>query len=217
MGHLHDISCRLRLHRRQHKREGREALEAPSWRFDSMSTAREEARWPTEMAQAQMAQMAQMADEFLEPEAAEYLAPSSSGYTLASLLDGKVSKVSVRRRKPGRACSCPVCGEAFAEHALPSHVEECLERAEAEAEREMESMELPEELLESFLQLDLGPVASEVFWCTYETSRKRGVHAAFLSALEEAISVEPEAWRTCVAWMRNMPTFDLETQSHKMK
>lgn len=49
-----------------------------------------------------------------------------------------------------------------------------------------DAAELPEELLESLLQLQLTPASSEVFWSAFEHWREaRGVQEAFLAALED--------------------------------
>ena len=144
-------------------------------------------------------------DEFLSPEEAQYLVPETSKYTLGSLLEHAVPVVSrSRRKKGGRTATyrpCPVCDVEFPEAILEQHVEECLANSQNSA-KVSEKMEvdggmdvLPEELLESLLQMQLPPEASDVFWSAYEFHRERlgGVHEAFLTALEEALSWIPEA------------------------
>lgn len=118
----------------------------------------------------------------------EYVAPRSS-FTLSSILETAPHKA--RKAKKRR---CPVCDEEFLEKELQEHVELCLTRSnELEnelTERSEVSSELPEELLDSLLQLELSPAASEVFWSGYEFSLHRGVQQAFLSALEQALAAE---------------------------
>ena len=166
-------------------------------------------------------------DEFLSPEEAQYLVPETSKYTLSSLLEHAVPVVSRNRRKKGGRTAtyqtyrpCPVCDVEFPEAILEQHVEECLTKsqplsqatARVSDKTEINGTEssdvLPEELLESLLQMQLPPEASEVFWSAYEFHRERlqGVHDAFLTALEEALSWIPanastsECYGDHVAW-----------------
>ena len=83
-------------------------------------------------------------------------------------------------------------------------MEECLTNSQPQTAAVSEKLEingtdmtdvLPEELLESLLQMQLPPEASDVFWSAYEFHRERlqGVQEAFLTALEEALSWIPAA------------------------
>jgi len=155
-------------------------------------------------------------NEFLSPEEAQYLVTNeTSKYTLGSLFENAVPVSRKSRRKPGRTAvtcrPCPVCEVEFPESVLEEHVESCLHLSESQqnpaqasqtgpsgsGERESDGSlnHLPEELLESFLQMQLPPEASDVFWSAYEfnlNERQRGVQDAFLTALEEALSWIPD-------------------------
>ena len=72
---------------------------------------------------------------------------------------------------------CPICGRSFPQSELEDHVEQCLRTVPKEAPlvesatsaaATSELSQLPAELLESLLQLDLPPAAAEFFWCIYE-------------------------------------------------
>ena len=204
------------MHKRQHL-NGMTSMtsispEVPAWRWDSMSQARQEAEFFNEIPAPTAAAVARIPspvdDEFLSPEEAQYVV-SSSKHTLGSLLEHAVPVVSGNRRRKGRrtgevSLPCPVCNLEFPESVLEDHVNQCLERANEVDEVEMlrsnegdlrpvSPEELPEELLESLLQLQLPPEASDVFWSAFEFHReKHGVHDAFLAALEEALSWIPD-------------------------
>ena len=172
-------------------------------------------------------------DEFLSPEEAQYLVPETSKYTLGSLLEHAVP-VSRNRRKKGapRAATyraCPVCDVEFPESILEQHVEECLTNSQPQT-AVSEKLEingtdmtdvLPEELLESLLQMQLPPEASDVFWSAYEFHRERlqGVQEAFLTALEEALSWIPAkasasgCYGDHVAWHWNLSQSVLQRES----
>eukprot|EP00438_Fugacium_kawagutii_P026014 Skav225711 [mRNA] locus=scaffold164:22570:25356:+ [translate_table: standard] len=206
-------SYRLELHKKQHLTSANSVTnnEAPAWRWDSMSQARQDAdlTFIPEVFNEVVTSvgLANDLDDFLSPEEAQYLVPENSKYTLGSLLDHAVPVVSRnRRRKAGRAQTyrpCPVCDVDFPESTLEEHVEECLRLNERDtglagpinggtaSQVEMET--LPEELLESLLQLQLPPEASDVFWSAYDIhQRGMSVHDAFLAALEEAVTWIPE-------------------------
>jgi len=157
-------------------------------------------------------------DEFLSPEEAQYLRTNeTSQYTLGSLFENAVPVSRKSRRKPGQTAvtcrPCPVCEVEFPESVLEEHVESCLHLSESQQNPAQASQagpsgsgresdgSLPEELLESFLQMQLPPEASDVFWSAYEfnlNERQRGVQDAFLAALEEALSWIPdEGSSTC--------------------
>lgn len=207
----------LELHKRQHLNAPSSlssGIEVPAWRWDSMSQARQEADFLSESlperntALTSVNDLVNDLDEFLSPEEAQYLVPETSKYTLGSLLEHAVP-VSRNRRKKGapRAATyrpCPVCDVEFPESILEQHVEECLTNSQPQTAAVSEKLEingtdmtdvLPEELLESLLQMQLPPEASDVFWSAYEFHRERlqGVQEAFLTALEEALSWIPAA------------------------
>ena len=213
------LICQHRLHRRQHlnavnSMNSTVPKEVPAWRWDSMSQARYDADFFAVNVQNDLGiekavnESAEL-DEFLSPEEAQYLVPETPKYTLGSLFENAVPVVSRnRRRKPGRMAvtcrPCPVCEVEFPESVLEEHVESCLHLSETQQNPQAqagpsgsgrESLSLPEELLESFLQMQLPPEASDVFWSAYEfnlNERQRGVQDAFLTALEEALSWIPD-------------------------
>ncbi|CAK9091226.1 unnamed protein product [Durusdinium trenchii] len=182
-------------------------IEPPSWRWDSMSKAREDAEMEFVSDPDPLNPVMNVVnDEFLSPEAAQYLMPESPKYTLGSLLDHAIPLVSRNRQKKATAIPkkdrtgtatrpCPVCDQEYPEAMLPAHVEDCLQATEdlPQGEEFRDAAELPEELLESLLQLQLTPASSEVFWSAFEHWREaRGVQEAFLAALEEALRWVPE-------------------------
>ncbi|CAE6945310.1 unnamed protein product [Symbiodinium natans] len=196
----------LQLHMRQHQREvpeawtetGPQALASDDWRRDSyIDKAREEVDFVT--AKVQPEDLLNKED-WDSPEAAQYVVSSERGskYTLGSLLDAAVPIASRRRKKaPELRGDCPLCGQSFLQSVLEEHVDQCLRAAPPEAgatsAEASEVPELPTELLESLLQLDLPEAAAEFFWCIYEHHvQSKSVHEAFLAALEEALAWVPE-------------------------
>lgn len=218
------LTCQHRLHRRQHLNAVNSMnftvpTEVPAWRWDSMSQARYDADFFAVNVQNEVGEKTvNELDEFLSPEEAQYLRTNeTSQYTLGSLFENAVPVSRKSRRKPGQTAvtcrPCPVCEVEFPESVLEEHVESCLHLSESQQNPAQASQagpsgsgresdgSLPEELLESFLQMQLPPEASDVFWSAYEfnlNERQRGVQDAFLAALEEALSWIPdEGSSTC--------------------
>ncbi|CAE7190707.1 unnamed protein product, partial [Symbiodinium sp. KB8] len=202
----------LQMHLRQHERPEPEPwvetgpLPSEDWRRDSyIDKAREEVDFFTARAQPEDLQNE---EDWDSPEAAQYLVSNgrSSRYTLANLLDTAVPITSRRRKKAPAAQEvygdCPICGRSFPQSELEEHVEQCLRTGPKEAPPvesatsaagTSEFSQLPAELLESLLQLDLPPAAAEFFWCIYEHHvQSKSVQEAFLAALEEALAWVPE-------------------------
>lgn len=151
-------------------------------------------------------------EDDIEPEAAAHMAKGQGATSLGSWIDAAISKSS-RPQQPRRTATetkpapksaqdyltpCPVCGRRFFATEMDRHVDLCLSsspssRAAASGAAPQEDADvLPAELLESLLDMELSPEATDRFWASYEElAWEEGATArdAFLRALEETLQL----------------------------
>eukprot|EP00931_Biecheleriopsis_adriatica_P115723 TRINITY_DN91488_c0_g1_i1.p1 TRINITY_DN91488_c0_g1~~TRINITY_DN91488_c0_g1_i1.p1 ORF type:complete len:605 (-),score=158.84 TRINITY_DN91488_c0_g1_i1:21-1835(-) len=212
-GAVFNMKRTLDLHMRNHRRE-RECptsveqglSELPSWRQASYAQQQREecveGYTPPHSTDVWFEDQGNdvAVEEQLSEEAAQYLssrASGSGGPSLASWIDAAVASRPARRKRGlagGGLVPCPVCSQSFPEEEINEHIDLCLAIGvdeplqEEDVSQEVDG-ELPGELLESLLQLQLPPDATEHFWASYEQrTAMMGAQEAFLAALEEILT-----------------------------
>lgn len=144
-------------------------------------------------------------DYYSDPD--DHAAPHPAS-SLSSWVTVAVDRSSKKKREQQKKASaelaalvaCPICGDQFPMSDIEQHVDACLacppassSTAPVDEGSADSSQQLPPELLESLLDLDLSPEAAELFWIRYEDALLKdhtSMEQAFLIALERTISDE---------------------------
>lgn len=208
----------LKRHMQQHQEERRGAAQAqPVNAVSAGYMATEDTSWrrSTYEEEAVYAAEEEAWDDWPEAidDTEEYRAPQnaaslSSWISVAVGSRGSRAKPKRSRQKPeiatGPSVACPICGGRFPSAEIERHVDVCLTvqqpvgnassvTANSGASDDADA-ELPQELLESLLHLDLSVETATRFWERFERATARGsggsVQDRFIAALEATLSEE---------------------------